>query len=278
MGDRNSSKENILFIVEGKIGEVEHIKGFLNEFEITTKIKIYSFCTNIYPIFKYISENEIEKEETDTTLLITQIIRGIKSDKNNIKKLEEIDGIRKNKYSQIILIFDFDGHAEGNAAYKISEMMNFFDDSEENGKLYINYPMLESINHIENKGDIGFYSRKASKKKFKSYKNEVENFRNQSTIQNKNELREIIKKHIIKNNYLSDKKVKELTNDTKIENEMKKLEKSSEKYLFENIDTKKIFEVQKKLFEEKEEVHVLNTSFIPLIKLAEKKYFNYLNN
>ena len=58
---------------------------------------------------------------------------------------EILDG----RYSDIILIFDLDPQDPQFSGDKISEMMKFFNESSDMGKLYINYPMVEAFYHMK---------------------------------------------------------------------------------------------------------------------------------
>lgn len=57
--------------------------------------------------------------------------------------------LSKEAFSQIYLIFDFDPHYEKYSDDDIREMLQFFDNETENGKLYINYPMFEATFYID---------------------------------------------------------------------------------------------------------------------------------
>lgn len=47
------------------------------------------------------------------------------------------------------MFFDYDGHASTAKDEKIIDLLRMFDNETENGKLYISYPMVESLKHIE---------------------------------------------------------------------------------------------------------------------------------
>jgi len=48
------------------------------------------------------------------------------------------------------MFFDYDGHATNASDEKLNELLNFFNEETEKGKLYISYPMVEALKHIEN--------------------------------------------------------------------------------------------------------------------------------
>ena len=60
-------------------------------------------------------------------------------------------------YSDIILIFDFDPQDDLFTSKKIEEMLEYFKESSDMGKLYINYPMVESFYHMKTIPDLNFH-------------------------------------------------------------------------------------------------------------------------
>jgi hypothetical protein len=63
-------------------------------------------------------------------------------------------------FSQIFLFFDYDfqnriGLDKVNEI--LNEMLDFFDDETDNGKLYINYPMIESLKYTKEMPDNNYY-------------------------------------------------------------------------------------------------------------------------
>lgn len=63
-------------------------------------------------------------------------------------------------FSQIFLFFDYDfqnriGLDKVNEI--LDEMLDFFDDETDNGKLYINYPMIESLKYTKEMPDNNYY-------------------------------------------------------------------------------------------------------------------------
>jgi len=84
-----------------------------------------------------------------------------------LKENEQDDEKRlllEKKYSDILLIFDLDPQASNYAEEKICKMAQFFVESTDLGKLYINYPMVESFYHMKSIPDPnynGYYSTMA---------------------------------------------------------------------------------------------------------------------
>lgn len=55
----------------------------------------------------------------------------------------------RDSFAYIYLFFDYDGHSTLADDDKIREMLSFFSDETEEGKLYISYPMVEAIRHFK---------------------------------------------------------------------------------------------------------------------------------
>lgn len=73
-------------------------------------------------------------------------------------------------FSEIYLIFDFDCQAPQYDDEKLQIMLDFFDNETEHGKLYINYPMIESFKHFKSIPDLDFNTYKVYKKDCIAYK------------------------------------------------------------------------------------------------------------
>ena len=65
-------------------------------------------------------------------------------------------------YSDILLIFDLDPQDGGFSPDKILEMQNYFVESSDMGKLYLNYPMVEAFYHLKDIPDDEYYDRQAT--------------------------------------------------------------------------------------------------------------------
>ncbi len=64
-------------------------------------------------------------------------------------------------FSQIFLFFDYDFQNRKGAEFVnnvLDEMLDFFSDETENGKLYINYPMVESLKYTKQLPDEAYYT------------------------------------------------------------------------------------------------------------------------
>lgn len=71
-----------------------------------------------------------------------------------------LDGIRSSEISEVFLFFDYDFHNSQLSLEEINQrvesMLALFADETENGKLYINYPMVESICYTKELPDMEY--------------------------------------------------------------------------------------------------------------------------
>lgn len=96
---------------------------------------------------------------------IKSVLKSKEKDENK-KKILEL------KFNDIFLVFDMDPHA-GNETEKLKKMLIFFNNSTDNGKLYLNYPMLESYKHLKSMDDDEFRDRCVKIRDIKDYKQTV---------------------------------------------------------------------------------------------------------
>lgn len=66
----------------------------------------------------------------------------------------------KEDFTNILIIFDFERHDTNFSKVKIEEMQRIFMDATDIGKLYINYPMIESYQHLKCFPDDDYAERK----------------------------------------------------------------------------------------------------------------------
>lgn len=145
---------NILFIFEGPKTEksiTDNLtKFFVNENTVIT----CAYCTTIYKMYADISEDEY----LDTFSLVKDI---------EVNK-ETLKDFRRSDFAQIYMFFDYDGHAKNASDKKLNDLLKFFNEETEKGKLYISYPMVEALKHIESFDT--FKDLKVACKDFESYK------------------------------------------------------------------------------------------------------------
>lgn len=129
---------NILVVTEGP-DDGAVIRKILTGYRIFSEHNIYEYKTNIYCFYDMLeNETEGDWEQADIPLLL--------------RAHEQSGEIKKRlsaKFSDIILIFDFDPQHTTYSYEKIKRLYEFFGDSQEYGKLYLDYPMIESVGHFK---------------------------------------------------------------------------------------------------------------------------------
>lgn len=137
---------NILFVFEGKSTEDKIVECLEKHILNDSVIIKCAYTSDVYQLYR-----EIEKDEDlDIFYLIKE------RDKDN-PIFEKYNG---SDFSEIYLFFDYDGQADlasvqdkdGFAVKtgdsKMKDMLSFFNNETDKGKLYISYPMVEAIRHI----------------------------------------------------------------------------------------------------------------------------------
>ena len=168
----------ILFVFEGKKSEPKLFEA-LKElfFPKRTEQFICTYNSNIYSLYSHLSEHEVfenkNKESYGRTVSILNRILQSNGD-NTLADIIESD------ISEIFLFFDYDFHEsrlslEENNQH-LNEMLAYFNDETSNGKLYINYPMIESIKYHKELPDSQFIDYIISRKECKQFKNIAHDF------------------------------------------------------------------------------------------------------
>ncbi len=153
--------DKILFICEGEETERKFCNLIIDRYFIDNKKpkEYVAFGANIYSLYDEMSK--------DRDLDIIELIR----EKAKLKKdMATYEKLTMGGFDEVYLIFDYDFHAPQYSFEKILEMAEFFDNETENGKLYINYPMMESFKHFKSIPDEDFNNYKISKEECLEYK------------------------------------------------------------------------------------------------------------
>lgn len=138
----------ILFIFEGERTEPHIVRSlekfFLNERENLVVKAI--FGTTIYTLYeKFLCFGEFD-EDLDTFTLAQEMSH-------------ELHGLNSEQIAEIYLFFDYDGHASNASEETLKNILEKFDNETEKGKLYISYPMVEAIKHLN--GNVSFQDTNA---------------------------------------------------------------------------------------------------------------------
>lgn len=142
----DSEKTKILMIVEGQKTDVALMNHLLSVYGINQNHEIVSYNTNLYVLY-----DQIFNDDNPESIDLLQHLKEKEPDEKK-KALFDIH------YSDIILVFDLDPHDPRFSADKIIRMTEFFTESSDMGKLYINYPMVESFYHMKTIPDPNYNS------------------------------------------------------------------------------------------------------------------------
>lgn len=161
---KHSDKKKIAFIYEGVQAEDELLANmkqmYLSDFYDVETFQLPAEG-NIYMLWKQLVDDEFE----------TSVIDVLKEMSKEAKSRIEEQNLKASDFAEIYLFFDYDGHAasfseetvhEANELCKsrnmpevknkwdlLERMLLVFQNETEEGKLYISYPMIESIKEIE---------------------------------------------------------------------------------------------------------------------------------
>ncbi len=131
------------FIVEGLDRDYRFINRMV---EVFFKGKYESITIslpageNIYMLYEKLKKDNFE----------TDLIELLREDDNNPTAQKALIGIERQSIDEIYLFFDYDIHQENlpngqNPIEVLQQMLDFYDNETENGKLYLNYPMVEAL-------------------------------------------------------------------------------------------------------------------------------------
>lgn len=160
----------LLFVVEGEKREKD-LFGFLSStfFARTGKIVpvIVPAEMNIYMLYSILEEDGFYSD-------IVEILRERVPDAKTTLR-----GLQRDDFSGVYLFFDFDGHAnnlgkdkKGTHRDAVLEMLRFFSDPTEQGKLYLSFPMIEAFRDFVNGACIPAQGHCfIDEKSFAAYKN-----------------------------------------------------------------------------------------------------------
>ena len=135
----------ILFVFEGAEREPRVFRTLERLFFGQGERIVCSFGNNIYELYRQLQEFDGDGD-------IVDILR------ENHADLPE--GVKTSDFSEIYLFFDYDFQNENltleEMNQRLREMLAVFDDETDNGKLYVSYPMVESLCYTKELPDEHF--------------------------------------------------------------------------------------------------------------------------
>lgn len=138
------NKPKILFLVEGAKTDVRLMQKLLSVYGFDQKYEIVSYNTNIYTLY-----NEMFRDNDPADLDLLQVLKEHEKDPRKKPLFDQ-------PYSDILLIFDLDPQDPLFTSDKIQRMTEYFVESSDMGKLYLNYPMVEAFYHMHDIPDAHF--------------------------------------------------------------------------------------------------------------------------
>lgn len=131
-----------LFIVEGENRDYRFLNEMLRCFMVgkyKTAVVAIPAAQNLYMLYEKLAEDDFE---TDVVEVLRESVP---------EACDRLKGICRREIDEVYLFFDLDAHQNnlpsgGVDAYDVIEqMLHFFDNETEHGRLYINYPMVEAL-------------------------------------------------------------------------------------------------------------------------------------
>ena len=136
----------ILFVFEGGKSEPLVFDSLAKLFLTGEDVRVVTCEHDLPTLFSRLKKNDYD------------LFRSLPLKENGI---EIPEGVRMDTlFSQIFLFFDYD-FQNGIGVKKVNEileeMLEYFDDETENGKLYVNYPMVESLKYTKEMPDEKYH-------------------------------------------------------------------------------------------------------------------------
>lgn len=166
----------ILFVFEGKDDKTyfESIKRLF--FPAKSDTFVCTYNSNIYSLYTKLKAHDALKEmlEVDTVSVLKEILLE--------KGDETLKDIREDEVSEIYLFFDYDFQEDSRTLEennnRLSELLNYFTDETGKGKLYINYPMVESLRYTKELPDNNYWQYTVTRQKCQEekFKHQVHEF------------------------------------------------------------------------------------------------------
>lgn len=141
----NNKRKKVIFIYEGIKAEENLLNNMVKVFfSAKADISIINCPAdgNIYMLWTRLKKDEFETNVVDVLKEMSVIAK------------ERLNHLKASDFSEIYLFFDYDGHNDNiPKEYRnkdiLGEMFKTFNNETELGKLYVSYPMIESLKEID---------------------------------------------------------------------------------------------------------------------------------
>ena len=244
--------KQILVIVEGEADEVKFLRALFKNCYRKADYKVYSYKTNIHVLAQELYNNypDFDEDETDIKL----VLASLETNQDKRKKLLE-------KYTDVFLIFDFDPQHDHPHFDTVRRMLKYFDDSTAQGKLFVNYPMMQSYKHFPLLPDDDYADRIVSMEQIYEYKKLVGI---ESAFTDLNHYTYITFYSLA---------IHHLKKANKILTGIYSLPTLNGYYRFDFVE---IFDKQLDMIESDNKVYVLNTCIFALVDFAPTRFYKFL--
>ncbi len=249
-----NNSSNILFIVEGEADEGKLLRKLNKIIDTKNAYSIYAFKTTIHEMY------DIYLELKDDDSFTLQGLLKEYSDSNTDRST------LSNRFKSVYMIFDFDPHYQKYSPKIINEMFEFFNDSREFGKLYLNYPMIQSYRHMSKMPDPDFKESKVTHSECLRYK-QIVGDESDYTDLNKYSFVTIINfiyHHYSKLNYI-------IKGTYECGSKDEYLKESNEKL-------KLLLKIQTELFDSEDHVFIISSSIFYILDLLPDTFFKKYSN
>ena len=143
----------ILFVFEGEEREPRIFKTIKRLFFGEGEIIVCTFGNNIYELYRQLQDFGGDGD-------IVSVLRENRADGLPV-------GVNSSDFSEIYLFFDYDFQNENltleEMNRRLEEMLGLFNDETDNGKLYVSYPMVESLCYTKELPDEHFCEYKVKR-------------------------------------------------------------------------------------------------------------------
>lgn len=248
--------KKVLVIAEGLVDELRLMKSICHDLGLTgSDVDFYSYKTDFHNFARIILPDG--KDQPDDTV---DLLLELKSREKGEREREILSG----KYTDIYIVFDLDPHASKPDFEKARKLVEYFTSSSDMGKLFINYPMMQSYKHLKTLPDMEYAKRTVDISDIPRYKELV----------SQEGMPELIKTH----NY-THVQLMSITwhNYCKRERMLGRTGEISSKNDYDGQEDVDILDIQISELRENDRCYVLNMSSLMYLEYSPKKFFTEIS-
>lgn len=149
-------------MVEGERTDARLMRRLFRLYGIYDEHNVVTYKTNIYHLYRELLESG-DPDSLDLPLLLRERERD-----------PQMKELLSRAYSEILLVFDMDPQDNAFSEAKLRWLVDYFSESTEHGKLYLNYPMVESFYHMKTIPDPEYPRYTVRREDLTSYKKRVQ--------------------------------------------------------------------------------------------------------